>query len=48
MELKRIFLSLIINSKNLKEYPAVKVGRTHKWNYDKGDWKEKKVTPDKW
>ncbi|MDW0148603.1 MAG: hypothetical protein QOK59_07970 [Nitrososphaeraceae archaeon] len=31
-----------------KKYPAVKVGRTHKWNYDKGDWKEKKVTPDKW
>lgn len=26
----------------------MKVGRTHKWNYDKGECKEKKVTPDKW
>jgi hypothetical protein len=26
----------------------MKVGRTHKWYYDKGEWKEKKVTPDKW
>lgn len=26
----------------------MKVGRTHKWNYDKGEWKEKKVTPGKW
>jgi hypothetical protein len=24
------------------------VGRTHKWYYDKGEWKEKKLTPDKW
>ena len=30
------------------KYTGMKVGRTHKWNYDKGDWKEKKVTPDKW
>jgi len=26
----------------------MKVGRTHKWYYDKGEWKEKKLTPDKW
>ena len=26
----------------------MKVGRTHKWYYDKGEWKEKKITPDKW
>ena len=26
----------------------MKVGRTHKWYYDKGEWKEKKVTPDQW
>ncbi|HJY15547.1 MAG TPA: hypothetical protein VJ225_05895 [Nitrososphaeraceae archaeon] len=26
----------------------MKVGRSHKWYYDKGEWKEKKVTPDKW
>lgn len=26
----------------------MKVGRSHKWYYDKGEWKEKKVTPDQW
>src|SRR5258706_5013914 len=26
----------------------MKVGRTHKWYYDKGEWKEKKITPDLW
>jgi hypothetical protein len=26
----------------------MKVGRSHKWYYDKGEWKEKKITPDKW
>ena len=26
----------------------MKIGRTHKWFYDKGEWKEKKLTPDKW
>ena len=31
-----------------KNYTGMKVGRTHKWYYDKGEWKEKKVTPDKW
>ena len=31
-----------------KKYTGMKVGRTHKWYYDKGEWKEKKVTPDKW
>jgi hypothetical protein len=31
-----------------KKYVGMKVGRTHKWYYDKGEWKEKKVTPDKW
>ena len=24
------------------------VGRSHKWNYDKGVWRETKVTPDRW
>jgi hypothetical protein len=24
------------------------VGGSHKWYYDKGEWKEKKITPDKW
>lgn len=25
-----------------KKYTGMKVGRTHKWYYDKGEWKEKK------
>lgn len=24
------------------------VGRSHKWNYDQGIWRETKVTPDRW
>ena len=31
-----------------KHYTGMKVGGTHKWYYDKGEWKEKKVAPDKW
>jgi hypothetical protein len=31
-----------------KRYTGMKVGRHHKWQYDQGAWKEKKVTPDKW
>jgi hypothetical protein len=31
-----------------KKYTGMKIGRTHKWFYDKGEWKEKKLTPDKW
>src|ERR671910_3579633 len=31
-----------------KKYTGMKVGRTHKWYYDKGEWKEKKLTPDQW
>jgi hypothetical protein len=31
-----------------KQYTGMKIGRGHKWYYDKGEWKEKKVTPDKW
>src|SRR3954465_5282994 len=30
------------------EYTGMKVGRSHKWYYDKGIWREKKITPDKW
>jgi hypothetical protein len=26
----------------------MKVGRGHKWYYDRGEWKETKVTPDLW
>jgi hypothetical protein len=31
-----------------QQYTGMKVGRSHKWNYDKGVWKETKVTPDLW
>lgn len=31
-----------------KKYTGMKVGRSHKWYYDKGEWKEKKMTPDEW
>lgn len=31
-----------------KRYTGMAIGRTHHWYYDKGDWKEKKVTPEKW
>jgi len=31
-----------------KVYTGMKIGRSHKWYYDKGEWKEKKVTPDEW
>jgi hypothetical protein len=33
---------------NGKLYTGAKVGRGQKWYYDKGEWKEHKVTPDKW
>jgi hypothetical protein len=26
----------------------MRVGGTHEWYYDKGEWKEKKIAPDKW
>lgn len=31
-----------------RKYTGMKVGRSHKWYYDRGEWKEKKVTPDLW
>ena len=31
-----------------KKYTGMKVGGRHKWYYDKGEWNEKKVTPDRW
>ena len=29
-------------------YTGMKVGRSHKWNYDPGVWRDTKVTPDRW
>jgi hypothetical protein len=31
-----------------QQYTGVKIGRGHKWYYDKGVWKDKKVGPDDW
>ena len=31
-----------------QKYTGMKIGRGHTWNYDKGEWKETKVTPDLW
>jgi hypothetical protein len=31
-----------------RRYTGMKIGRSHKWYYDQGEWKETKVTPDKW
>lgn len=31
-----------------QQYIGMKVGRSHKWYYDKGEWKETKITPDLW
>jgi hypothetical protein len=31
-----------------RRYTGMKVGRGHKWYYNRGEWKEKKITPDLW
>ena len=31
-----------------KTYTGMAIGRSHKWNYDKGVWRETKITPDQW
>ena len=31
-----------------KQYVGMQIGRSHKWYYDKGEWKDKKITPDLW
>jgi hypothetical protein len=31
-----------------QRYTGMKIGRSHKWYYDAGEWKEKKITPDLW
>src|SRR2546430_8762847 len=31
-----------------KQYTGMQIGRSHKWNYDKGEWIETKITPDLW
>lgn len=29
-------------------YTGMAIGRGHQWNYDAGEWKESKITPDLW
>ena len=31
-----------------RKYTGMKIGRSHKWRYDPGEWKETKITPDLW
>jgi hypothetical protein len=31
-----------------KKYTGMKVGGRHVWHYEKGQWKEKKIAPEKW
>lgn len=31
-----------------QQYTGMPIGRSHKWHYDKGDWRETKITPDLW
>jgi hypothetical protein len=31
-----------------QKYTGMRIGRNHKWYYDKGEWKETKITPDLW
>ena len=37
-----------IKNYNGKQYTGMAIGRSHKWNYDAGVWRETKVTPDRW
>lgn len=31
-----------------KGYSGMRVGGTHKWYYDQGEWRERKLSPDEW
>ena len=31
-----------------RKYTGMRVGGVHHWYYENGEWKEKKVAPDKW
>lgn len=31
-----------------QQYVGMMIGKSHSWHYDKGDWKETKITPDLW
>src|SRR6187549_1848177 len=38
----------IIKNYNGKQYVGMQIGRSHKWYYDKGEWHDRKITPDLW
>lgn len=31
-----------------KGYSGMRVGGSHRWNYDQGEWRERKLNPDEW
>jgi hypothetical protein len=31
-----------------QRYTGMRIGRAHKWYYDRGEWNEKKITPEQW
>lgn len=31
-----------------KGYSGMRIGRSHKWYYDQGEWRERKLSPDEW
>ncbi len=31
-----------------KGYSGMQIGRSHKWYYDQGEWRERKLSPDEW
>ena len=31
-----------------QQYTGMTIGRRHKWYYDKGEWRDHKITPDLW
>ncbi|WP_237073616.1 hypothetical protein [Mucilaginibacter mali] len=31
-----------------QQYTGMQIGRSHHWDYDAGDWKETKITPELW
>lgn len=31
-----------------EQYSGMPVGRSHKWYYDRGEWRERKLSPDEW
>lgn len=31
-----------------RQYTGMKIGRSHRWIYDSGEWKETKINPDLW